>query len=120
MPRVIPSVKLIRDYARAARDRGHALEAGDSDRANVHFDALTSIYKELKRRGGLEGLAELAGDSDPNLRAAVAWALIEQDPQLARRLLEQVATSPGLPGFSAQMTLREWDKGRLRFPTEAE
>src|SRR5437870_1506106 len=106
-------MQIIRDYASAPRDRGHALEAGDSDRANVHFDALTSIYKELKRRGALEGLAELGVDPDPHVRAAAAWALIELDPQMATRLLEQVARLPGLPGFSALMTLREWDQGRL-------
>jgi len=120
MSKLIPDAKLIRDYSSAARDRGHALEAGDSDSANIQFDALTSIYKELKRGRGLDGLAKLGDDPDPYVRAAAGWALIEQDPQVARRLLDQVASLPGLPGFSAQMTLREWDKGRLKFPAAAE
>jgi len=122
MPELIPDAELIRDYASAARDRGRALEAADPNRANAHFDALTSIYRELKRRGrqSLQGLAELGVDPDPYVRAAAGWALIEVDPKQARQVLEQVSKLPGLSGFSAQTTLDEWDKGRLTFPAAAE
>ena len=109
-------------YAEAARRRGEALSVGDSDRANREFDDLTTIYREFKRRGtgAFHALMPSSQDRDANVRAAVGWALIEHFPEQARAILSDVATRPGLPGFSAEMTLQEWENGNLKFPDAAD
>jgi hypothetical protein len=113
---------LVQEYVEAARRRGEALEVGDSDRANREYDELTAIYRELKRRGrgAFGGLMAFAQDRDPNVRTAVGWALLELFPEKAKAILKEVATLPGLPGFSADMTLRQWEEGQLKFPDAAD
>jgi hypothetical protein len=95
---------------------------GDSERANREFDDLTAIYREFKRRGtgAFDALIASSWDRDANVRAAVGWALIEVFPEKAREILNDVATQPGLAGFSAEMTLREWENGHLKFPNPAD
>ena len=41
---------------------------------------------------------------------------LEFAPEQSEPVLARLAESPGLLGFGAQMTLREWRAGRLRFP----
>jgi hypothetical protein len=120
--RTVTDSDLANAYAEAARRRGEALGVGDSDRANREFDDLSAIYREFKRRGtgAFDALIASSWDRDANVRAAIGWALIELFPEQARAILNDVATQPGLPGFSAGMTLREWEKGHLKFPDAAD
>ena len=120
--RTVSDVELAHRYVEAARRRGEVLEVGDSDRANREFDELMAIYREFKRRGmgAVDALIASSHDRDPDVRAAVGWALIELFPEKARAILTDVATQPGLPGFSAEMTLREWESGHLKFPDAAD
>jgi hypothetical protein len=120
--RTVSDADLADRYLEAARRRGEALGVGDSDRANREFDELTAIYREFKRRGmgAFDTLIASSHDRDPNVRAAVGWALIELFPEKARAILTDVATQLGLPGFSAEMTLREWENGHLKFPDAAD
>jgi hypothetical protein len=120
--RTVSDADLADRYLEAARRRGEALGVGDSDRANREFDDLTEIYREFKRRGtdAFDELLTSSHDRDPNVRGAVGWALIEFFPERARAILNELATKPGLPGFSAGMTLREWDNGQLKFPDAAD
>ena len=120
--RTVSDAELAHRYVEAARRRGEAIDVGDSDRANREFDEITAIYREFKRRGkgAFDALIASSRDRDPNVRAAVGWALVELFPERARAILTDVATQPGLPGFSAEVTLREWENGHLKFPDAAD
>ncbi len=88
-------------------------------RQNRAADCLAAVYRELRRRGpdAQAALLPLVTDPNPGVRLWAAVHALEFDPARGEPVVAEAARSdPSLRGFSAQITLREWKAGRLRFP----
>jgi hypothetical protein len=105
-------------YRDAARAWGASLEAGSSDAANKQFDECVSMYRELKRLGpdAVGALLPFLDSDEASVALAAASVLLEFYPVEASAVLHQLSGLKGLRGFSAKMTLREWEAGRMEFP----
>ncbi len=108
-------LKAYRDSASAHRT---ATNEGDSRRGNREHDVLAAVYRELRGRGMTtqRSLLGLLDDPDLGVRGWAASHAMEFAPEEGRPVLEELAQSGGILGFSAAMTLKEWQKGNLRFP----
>jgi len=78
--------------------------------------AATLGYRELRRRGSESALLVLLESKDEGVTAWAGAHALEFAPEQAEPVLAKLAESPGLLGFGAQITLREWRAGRLTFP----
>ncbi|HEX6728729.1 MAG TPA: hypothetical protein VF074_01905 [Pyrinomonadaceae bacterium] len=109
---------LLSDYAQAAALHGETTWNGDYDTANFNYEVLAAIYRELRARGrGAQlCLLPLLKNSNPDVRGWAASHALEFAPEHGVPVLEDLSHSGGLPGFSAEMTLKEWRKGTLKFP----
>jgi hypothetical protein len=109
---------LVAAYRRAASAHGKASVAGDHRTANKHFYTIAAIYRELRKRGRDCQLAilPLLTSDDLDVRAWAAAHSLEFSPSAGRPVLEELAKNQGIVGLEAQMTLREWQAGRLTFP----
>lgn len=109
---------LIETYRSAASAQGRASSSGDYRAANRAHDVLASAYRTLRARGpdSQAKLLQLIRDPDVGVRTWVAAHALEFSPEMGEPVLMDLAAQPGVAGFNAQMTLREWRAGRLRFP----
>lgn len=109
---------LIETYRSAASAHERASARGDYRAGNRAHDLLASAYRTLRSRGPVSQakLLLLIRDPDVGVRTWVAAHALEFSPEIGEPVLMDLAAQPGLVGFNAQMTLREWRAGRLRFP----
>ena len=110
---------LVKMYARSAAAHGRFSEEADNRSANRHADIVAAVYRELRARGRDAQLAlmPLLEDPDPDIRVWAAGHALEFAPEDGEKVLTEMAAAfKGLIGWSAEMTLKEWRKGTLRFP----
>jgi hypothetical protein len=79
------------------------------------YEIMRSSYHQLKSYGqdGQEALESLLDDESVFVKNWIASTLtIERNPK-ARKVLEEISRMLGIEGFSAKITLQEFDAGRL-------
>lgn len=108
-------------YRNTSFKRAEYLATNDSKRANREFDKLTKLRREGLRSLPDRGeaiLKRLAESPDaaccPYVLIDAAADLLAVDEAYAIKLLENVAKGTGLEAFTAEMTVKEWRKGKLR------
>lgn len=107
--------ELIRQYIAAAAEAGR-LDI-PSWRQNRAADKVAAIYGELRHRGpdAQAALLTLLDHPDPGVRGWAASHALEFAPDRAVETLEAMQGAEFPHGLNAEMTLREWRAGRLRF-----
>ncbi|MBI2908786.1 MAG: DUF2019 domain-containing protein [Chloroflexi bacterium] len=106
-------------YAEAAAAHGKATEEGDYKRTNREHDKLFAVYREMHARGddGRAGLIKLLESPSDWVRLCAAAKALEFAPEVSEPLISELAReNKGIIGFEAEMVLREWRAGKLRFP----
>ena len=110
---------LVQRHTESSAAHGQATETGDPVAANRAYDALAEVSLELRRRGAdaQRALIPLLEHPDAGVRAWAGAHALEFCPEQGEPALMRVAAIPGsLVGLSAEMTLRQWYDGKLRFP----
>jgi hypothetical protein len=104
-------------FAEAASSNGRALDAANPRMANKQYDIRAAVYRELRSRGieAQKTLLDLLHHPDPYVRCLSASRILEFDPKAAEPVLQELEKSPGLVGHIAEMTLKVWRQGELRF-----
>jgi len=109
--------QLVAEYVTAASRHGQATEAGDSRTANKSADVVAHVHTELRHRGLREALLPLLEHPDPGVRCWAGSHVLEFAPDAAEGVLSSLARQQGsLISFSAEMTLKVWRQGQLKFP----
>ncbi len=106
--------QLIHQYREAAEKTGNA----DPKEANKGALKLVELYRELSKTSeGQKEITTLLSDKNPYVRSWAAAHTLQWDPDRARPVLEALRDSKeSLPvSFDAEMTLKEFDAGRLKF-----
>jgi hypothetical protein len=106
----------LRRWSKAAA--GMTSEA-DAQSANTLFDAQRVDVRRLRdHEAGRVFIERLMDDADAGVRLGAAAEVLQWRPDAARRALLAVAADESAPvehRFSAEMTVREFDAGRLSF-----
>jgi hypothetical protein len=91
------------------------VESGGKPRTwNRLVDRMQAVHLELRAtQRGRDAITKMISDENPTVRSwsavnALAWA-----PAEARAELEREAAAGGVLGFGAEISLREFDAGRL-------
>jgi uncharacterized protein DUF2019 len=102
-------------YKRSAHEHKEASSQGEPDRANRAYKAMMQALEAVRAHGdaGHEALLSLLKDEDIGVRISAAAHLLKTDPDKAKPVLEEAGRKPGLIGFNAKMTLREYEQGHL-------
>jgi hypothetical protein len=91
-------------------------DVSDPKKANKGAEQLRNCYRALRDSAEGRGcLVDLMDDPEPGVRCWAAAHCLQWQPDVARRVLERLRDSRGPFSFDAEMTLREYDLGRLRF-----
>ncbi|MET0360576.1 MAG: DUF2019 domain-containing protein [Sphingobium sp.] len=105
-------------FVEAAIRHGELRSGADANRAH---DKLIKTYHELRATPdqGRAYFSSLLTNPNPSVACWAASFVLWFDEPAARATLTKVADSEErLIGFSAEMTLKEWDAGRLRQPED--
>jgi hypothetical protein len=106
-------ISLIERYRVGAIATGNV---SDPKKANKGAAQLHACYKVLKEsKEGRESLIALMSDAEPSVRCWSAAHCLQWSPDLARRVLETLRDLKGHFSFDAEMTLKEYENGRLTF-----
>jgi hypothetical protein len=99
--------------------QGEALDQLKPRKANAQFDIMVKLSCELLRRGASvhPKILSMLENENPHVRSWAAFLALEIDPPRGERFLEGI--SRNYPrnlnlGFSAEFTLKQWRKGKLR------
>jgi len=105
-------------YEEAAALHGQASREGEYRVANAQYKRITAVWKELQGRGdeGRAALLQLMSSSNPHVQVWAASHVLEFAPGPAEALLERLAGGPpSVVRLDAEMTLKEWRAGNLKF-----
>src|ERR1700677_1654368 len=88
---------------------------GDPKQWNRLVDQVQALHLQLRvSTAGREGISSFVTDENVTVRAWSAGFALFWDPAPARKQLELLAADQGsISGFEAEITLREFDAGRL-------
>jgi hypothetical protein len=108
--------KDLNKFVNACTLKGEYEEIGDSKNGNKQYKTIHSIYLLLKKENRLDELIGLLDHENPYVRSWAAGYTLQISPLRAEKILEELADIKSKPvGFNAEMTLREWRKGNLKF-----
>ena len=104
--------RLLAQYGRAAEGTSNP----DPHEANQWHDEMHAAYKALREsEAGRMGIASLMSHEDPHVRCWAAAHSLQWQPESARIVLEKLRDDGGPCAFDAEMTIDEYDKGRLSY-----
>ena len=112
-----PEGSVEREFLETAIKWSQLLHAGEPRKANNKYDELYRLKGKMRQLPdrGEAALKRISTTQDPDVQIVAAAALLALDEPFATELLERIRDSiPGLPSFTAQMTLQEWENGSIR------
>ena len=109
-------MKLLEEFIEAVQQRNQALDIGNAKIANRNYDKISAIRKEWEKDGiDLKELSPLLNHEDDAVKSMTAFILLPILQSEAEETLEILSTKKGQVSFEAEMTLKEWKKGNLKF-----
>lgn len=107
--------ELIEKYIAASVNYGMAAEEGNSKEANKQSGIIRKIRKQLKESSCVDLLFSSLKHDNDYVKLNAAAALISAFPEEAKATLQELQTRKGLAAFEAEMFLREWEKGNIKY-----
>jgi hypothetical protein len=109
--------ELVAEYEIEASLHGDLLARGDIAASNRAATEVASIYRELRQRGGDTRMAllPLLEAGHPQVRGWAAAHALEFAPEAGEPALEALSNEKWPIGSTAEMTLKVWRRGELRF-----
>jgi hypothetical protein len=107
-------------YAAAVAAYGRHKRDGDVAKANRAHGEVVASYKALRDAGGLAAVLGLLDDDNPAVRLTAATHALASslEPDRAEAVLDALVDERQGIGFTAEMTLDLWRRGKLRPPDE--
>lgn len=105
--------RLLQRFAMAARSHHDSLESMNAERAEQHARMVATLYKSIMAAGpeGKERFRSLFDHHEPVVAAMAAVYLIRDESEKSLKVLQRVATEPGLLGFRASAAIERWQNG---------
>lgn len=106
---------IILDFVNASINNGIAQEEGKSNQANKYYRVLEKRKKWLVDHNELCNVKflELLNHENEYVRLHVSCALLHVKNKEAINVLSDLAKKKGILGFSAKMTISEYEKGHI-------
>jgi len=104
------------EFRAAASSKGDF--RADSSEDHALHKRMADAFRFLRGQGaeGRAAFAALLEDESPHVRSWVSAQLLSEGDTRAVPVVEQLASEPGLVGFTAQITLEQFRVRRLRSP----
>lgn len=106
---------VISNFIDAATNNGSALKDGNANQANKYFRVIEKKTKWLKEHDELTNqlFTDLLFHQNDYVKYHTACALLRVQTDIALNTLSVLEKKRGLLGFSAEMTIKEYQKGNI-------
>ena len=106
--------KLVQDFFLACVQQDNFASQGNSKQANNQAQKINILFDQIKGTGvdGREKLLELVDDSNLVVAKMAAVYSLHYNSERCVPVLERLSQEPGLLGFGAKQTLRNWKSGK--------
>jgi len=96
---------------------GIAQDEADSKKSNKIHDKKNKFYYEIRDNINLyiDDLIGLLNSENNYVKSEIAFLLLPYRTEEAKKALEEVSTKRGTVAFTAKMTLKLWNEGKLKF-----
>jgi|GEM_PF-949141 len=110
------SNELIKNFIDYSMSNGKYTEQGDHEKVNASYRQIIKTIKDIYATDpSFSSLETLLDHKDKSVRLWSASVLLFTDKkEKARKILEDISKTKGLVSFSGEMTLKEWENGRLK------
>ena len=105
--------KIVAEFESFCIKNDRAAQALNSKLANKYAKKIINCYLQLKELGKTNELSKLLKSENENVRVWAATHTLSTNEVEAKQVLNELVAKPGLNAFSAEMTLRQWEKGNL-------
>lgn len=109
--------EILKKYIDLIVEWGIAQEEGDSKKSNKIYDKKNKFYHEIKENINLyinDLIISLNNEND-YVKSEIAFLLLPYKTEEAKKALEEVSIKRGTVAFTAKMTLKLWNEGKLKF-----
>ncbi len=110
----IDTDRIVSDFENYCVKNDEAAQSLNPKLANKYAKKIINCYLQLRELQKTNELSKLLRSENENVRLWAATHVLPTDEAEAKKVLQELATKPGLNAFSAEMTLREWGKGHLK------
>ena len=104
---------LVKQYRQGALGTADVSNPQEANEAQAQMHACYKVLRETE--AGREAIITLMGDVEPSVRCWAAAHSLQWRPDCARDILKTLRDSSGPYSITAEMTLEEFDAGRLSF-----
>lgn len=102
-------------FEEASIKQAEATEQGDYRMGNKCYDRITKAVAFLKSENAIGNLLKYLSSPSVGLRLWSASYLLLVYEKEGIKVLEEIIRSPGIHSLTAETTLSEWKKGKLKF-----
>ena len=96
--------------------QAQTLETGNYKLGNRCFDNKIKCLSYLYKTNGMGMLEQLLSHENVGVRESASYAYLSVCPKKGEEVLSEIANgSYGIHSFNAEMILKEWKKGELKF-----
>lgn len=112
---MVIKINYLEKFVEACIKKGNADSLGDYKTSNKCYKIINSVYKNLKKNNSVNDLVKLLVNENLYVKLWASRFTLQIETDLAQKTLREISKFPGLIGFEAKMTLKEWRKGNLKF-----
>ena len=107
--------EILKKYINLIVEWGIAQDKADSKKSNKIYDKKNECYHEIRENISLyiDDLIDLLNDENNYVKSEIAFLLLPYKTEEAKKTLEEISTKRGTIAFTAKMTLKLWDEGKL-------
>ena len=96
--------------------QAQTLKTGNYKLGNECFDNKIKCLSYLYKTNGMGMLEQLLSHENVGVRESASYAYLSVCPQKGEEVLSEIANGTyGIHSFNAEMILKEWKKGELKF-----
>lgn len=108
---------ILQKYIDLIVEWGIAQDEADSKKSNKIHDEKNKFYYEIRKNINLyiNDLIDLLNNENNYVKSEVAYLLLPYKTEETKKALEEVSTKRGNVAFTAKMTLKLWNEGKVKF-----
>jgi hypothetical protein len=109
--------KLIQTLVQESIKQEEATLVGDSKVMNKQYAKIKKVRESLRSIGDIafNNIISLLSHENSYVRYNASFVIMPFFPEEAKKTLVEISKLNSSIGFTAEMTLREWDRGNLKF-----
>ena len=117
--KIINSINMaLKLFEESAILHGFSTLSGDYKQCNKHYECIMGCIEYLYNNKEVDTLKPFLDNKNTSVRMWAAYALLPLYTNKCKSVLAEISFQQNILGFTAETTLQEWEKGKLKIHPE--